>query len=83
MEFYARIIGEIFRFYKRGWVNEDIVNGRVIGRWNEYTVVKNHITGKKRSVPIWMYDGYGVQDIRTSIDWLCLEGKLPKLNGWR
>jgi recombination protein RecA len=76
LEFFSRI---------RFWLSvgaADKVNNRVIGRNIKCRVSKNHITGKKRDLALWVYDGHGIDDLKTSIDFLTAEGCWPKLGGW-
>ena len=69
----------------RYWLSvlgSDKVKGRVIGRQIKGKVSKNHITGKRRTFNLWVYDNLGVDDVRTSLDFLITEGALPKMGGW-
>lgn len=58
------------------------VKGQVIGRRNLVNVAKNHITHKKRECSLWIYDEIGVDDTKTSVDFLIKEGVWPQLGGW-
>jgi len=76
LEFFCRL---------RCWLSKlevDKVKGRAIGRRIKCKVTKNHITGKKRDCKLWVYERYGIQDIMTSVDFLCEENILAKLGGW-
>lgn len=69
----------------RVWLSKletDKVGKRVVGRKIRVKVSKNHITGHLREAPIWVYNNYGVVDIKTSIDFLVAEGTWPKVGGW-
>ena len=68
--------------YRKQMPHDDVRNGRQIGKWIEAEVKKNRITGKKRTAPFWVYDHYGIHDIRTCIDFLTMEGHWAKLGGW-
>jgi recombination protein RecA len=76
LEFFSRV---------RFWLSQmetDKVGKRVIGRRVRAKVSKNHITGKKRETSLWVYDRYGVDDIKSCIDFLCEETIFPKMGGW-
>jgi len=69
----------------RFWLSKletDKVNKRIIGRKVRSKCSKNHITGKLREAPLWVYSGLGVDDIRTSVDFLVTEGAWSKVGGW-
>lgn len=69
----------------RVWLSKletDKVGKRVIGRKVRAKTSKNHITGHLREAPIWVYNSYGVVDVKTSIDFLVAEGAWPKVGGW-
>lgn len=69
----------------RVWLSKletDKVGKRVVGRKVRAKVSKNHITGHLREAPIWVYNSYGVVDVKTSIDFLVTEGVWPKVGGW-
>lgn len=48
-------------------------NNRTIGAETEIKVRKNKITGKKRSVKLYIFDDYGVDDIGSCVDFLLEE----------
>lgn len=76
LEFFSRI---------RGWLSvaeADKVNGRIVGRRIKFRGSKNHITGKKRDASLWVYDGLGVDDLKTSVEYLVAESVWPKNKGW-
>jgi RecA/RadA recombinase len=54
----------------------------VIGKRIQCKISKNHITHKRRNVPFWVYDGLGVDDIKTSIDFLTKSLAWSKAGGW-
>lgn len=67
LEFFSRI---------RFWLSKKEsykIRDREIGRLMKCKVSKNHITGKKRTVPMWVFENIGIDDIRTSINFLCEE----------
>lgn len=69
----------------RLWLSKleaDKVGNRVIGRKIKVKISKNHITGHLREIPIWVYNGFGVDDTKTSIDFLVAEGAWEKKGGW-
>lgn len=69
----------------RIWLSKleaDKVGKRIIGRKIRVKASKNHITGHLREAQIWVYNSYGVADIKTSIDFLTTEGAWPKVGGW-
>ncbi len=76
LEFCCRI-----RFWL-SFLNPDKVGKIIIGRNIKCKLSKNHITGKHRELALWVYEQFGIDDIRTSIDFLCSEGAWPKNGGW-
>lgn len=71
--------GEAIKFYRSFeiWLHNigkitKLVRGRPrdIGHWVEAKVQKNKFTGKVRSVKFPIYDAYGVDDIRSMIQWM-------------
>jgi recombination protein RecA len=56
--------------------------GRVIGRKIRCKVSKNQITGKKREIAFWAFDNFGIDDIRTSIEFLLAEKVWARVGGW-
>jgi hypothetical protein len=71
--------------YPAVWLSKletDKVGKRVIGRKVRAKTSKNHITGHLREIPLWVYNSYGVADVKTSIDFLVAEGIWPKVGGW-
>jgi RecA/RadA recombinase len=69
----------------RAWLSQletDKVGKRIVGRKIRFKVSKNHITGKLREIPIWVYSGFGVANTKTSIDFLLAEGTWKSLGGW-
>lgn len=76
LEFFCRI---------RFWLSkltELKVRDRPIGRNMKCKVTKNHVTGKKRELKLWVMDNIGFDDIRSSIDFLCDNSVWPKVGGW-
>jgi hypothetical protein len=78
LDFYARIISWTFINYQRIFKYTDVVRGETVAKWIKEEVSKNHITGKKRTVPYWVYDAYGIQDVLSNIYWLMLKGHWKK-----
>lgn len=79
--------GNAMKFYASHevWLSvaqSDKVRGRTIGRQIRTKISKNRITGKKREIHLWIYDNLGVDNIRTSIDFLVTEGHWTKIGGW-
>jgi RecA/RadA recombinase len=55
---------------------------QVIGRKNRVKFSKNHITHKKRECDLWIFDEIGLDDLRTSIDFLVSQKIWPAVGGW-
>ncbi len=69
----------------RFWLSKmeaDKVGKDTIGRKLKVKVSKNHITGKLREVQMWVYTGLGIDDIKTSINFLLSEGAWGKAGGY-
>jgi RecA/RadA recombinase len=62
--------------------DSDKVRKRIIGRKIRSKSTKNRITGKKRTIDFWVYDSIGIDDIKSSIDFLLAEGFWEKSGGW-
>ena len=61
----------------RGWLKStgevEKVRDRIIGRQGLFQIKKNHITFKKRDVEYWIFEGRGIDDIRSTVDFLIKE----------
>lgn len=55
------------------------VGGKItVGHHVQAKITKNRLTGKKRTVDFKVYDGYGVDDIGSNIDYMIAEGSWTK-----
>jgi RecA/RadA recombinase len=76
LDFTARIIPWL------SVMEADKINNRVVGRKVKCNIKKNHITYTKREIQFWVYDNLGVDDTKTSIEFLVKEQVWPKHGGW-
>jgi len=80
----TRAGGKALKFYSsfEMWmgISKKLKKGDMdIGVISKIKVTKNKVTGKVREIPIRLYYDYGMDDVRTNIEWLLT---VPKFSEW-